>query len=290
MAAKPLKAHWIQFPYKEQAGACAGRALEHGWERLHRGDREPWPDARRVAAVHGRDAAARALVAAPASDAALAARLVEAWRAFHQGNFGEAWRAGNELGALGAVVACKAAGVYVTYLEDKKPRAEALLTEAVALAARAALAAPGLANAHYVHAFVLGRLSQRISVVKALAAGHATRVRASLERALKLEPRHADAHIALGLYHAEIVGKVGALAARLTYGASGEAAVRHFKEAIRLFPESAIAHMEYGNGLLAVYGDARRAEAVRLYERAASFEALDAMERLDVEQARAELD
>jgi tetratricopeptide (TPR) repeat protein len=289
MASKPLKAQWTQFPYTKPPLALGGHALEKAWERLHRGDREPWPDAKRVATVHARNAAARALLAAPASDAALAARLEEAWRAFHCGDFGEAWRAGNELGALGAVVACKAVGVYVTYLEERKPRAEALLSEAVALAARAAASAPALANAHYVHAFVLGRLSQRISVVKALAAGHATRVRASLERTLELEPRHADAHIALGLYHAEIVAKVGGLAAKLTYGASGEAAVRHFKEAIRLFPESAIAHMEYGNGLLAIYGDKRRDEAVQLYERAVSFEPRDAMERLDVEQARAEL-
>jgi tetratricopeptide (TPR) repeat protein len=290
MASKPLKAHWIQFPYTGHAAGIAGRALEKSWERLHRGDREPWPSAKRVAVVHGGNATARALLAAPTEDAALASRLVDAWRAFHEGDFGEAWRAGRELGALGAVVAGKAAGVYVTYLENRRPRAEALLTEAVELAARAAAAAPGLANAHYVHAFVLGRLSQRLSVVRALAAGHATRVRTSLERTLALEPRHADAHIALGLYHAEIVGKVGALAARLTYGANGEAAARHFREAIQLFPESAIAHMEYGNGLLALYGDARRDEAVRLYERAASFAPLDAMERLDVEQARAELD
>jgi len=289
MAAKSPKGQWIQFPYKMEPAGLAGRALEKAWERLHRGDREPWPDAARVAAVHAHSAAARKLLAAPLEDGALAARLVEAWRAFHRGDFGAAWSAGQELGALGAVVAGKAAGVYVTYLEERKPRAEALLAEAVQLTARAAAAAPGLANAHYVHAFVLGRLSQRISVLKALAAGHATRVRASLERALALEPRHADAHIALGLYHAEIVGKVGALAARLTYGATGEAAIRHFKEAIRLFPQSAIAHMEYANGLLALYGDARRDEAVRLYERAGAFEPLDAMERLDVEQARAEL-
>ena len=289
MASKPLKAQWIQFPFSVPAAATGARALEKSWQRLHRGDREPWPDAARVAGLHRAHPAARALLAAPATDAALAGRLVEAWRAFHAGEFAAAWREGNELGALGAVVACKAAGVYVSYLEDRKPRAEALLAEAVALAARAAEAAPGLANAHYVHAFVLGRLSQRISVVKAHAAGHAGRVRASLERALELEPRHADAHIALGLYHAEIVAKVGALAARLTYGASGESAVRHFREAVRLFPESAIAHMEYGNGLMALYGDKRRDEAVRLYERAASFEPLDAMERLDVEQARAEL-
>ena len=289
MPPKSLKAQWIHFPYKEQAAGLAGRALDKAWERLHRGDREPWPDAKRVAAVHAKNRAARALVAPPATDAELAARLVEAWRAFHRGDFAEAWRAGNELGVLGAVVACKAAGVYVTYLEQRAARAEALLGEAVALAARAAAAAPALANAHYMHAFVLGRLSQRLSVLKALAAGHAARVRASLERALELEPKHADAHIALGLYHAEIVGKIGNLAARLTYGASSEAAERHFQEAIRLNPESAIAHMEYGNGLLAIYGDARRAEATRLYERAGGFAPLDAMERLDVEQARAEL-
>ncbi len=289
MPSKSLKAQWIRFPYKEPANGLAGHALDKAWERLHRGDREPWPDAKRVAALNTKFRAARELVAPPLADAELAGRLIEAWRAFHRGDFGEAWRAGNELGALGAVVACKAAGVYVTYLEERKPRAEALLGEAVELAARAAAAAPGLANAHYMHAFVLGRLSQRLSVLKALAAGHAGRVRASLERALELEPKHADAHIALGLYHAEIVGKVGGLAAKLTYGASGEAAVRHFKEAIRLFPESAIAHMEYANGLLAIYGDARRDEATRLYERAGGFEPLDAMERLDVEQARAEL-
>jgi len=289
MAPKSLKAQWIQFPYKEQAAGLAGHALDKAWERLHRGDREPWPDARRVAALGARFRAARELVAPQLADDELAGRLVEAWRAFHRGDFGTAWRAGNELGALGAVAACKAVGVYVTYLEQRPPRALALLEEAVELARRAAAAAPGLANAHYMHAFVLGRLSQRLSVLKALAAGHAGRVRTSLERALELEPKHADAHIALGLYHAEIVGKVGGLAARLTYGASGEAAVRHFKEAIRLNPESAIAHVEYGNGLLAIRGAAGRDEAARLYERAGRFAPLDAMERLDVERARAGL-
>jgi tetratricopeptide (TPR) repeat protein len=223
-------------------------------------------------------------------DPDLAARLAEAWRAYHRGDFEAAWRDGQELGVLGASVAGKAAGVYATYLEDSPARAQALLEQAVALTARAAAAAPDVANAHYFHAFVLGRLSQRLSILKALAAGHATRVRDSLERVLELEPRHADAHIALGLFHAEVVGKVGALAARLTYRASAAEAVKHFKEAVRLCPDSAIAHMEYANGLLALEGGAREAEARRLYERAAALEPRDAMERLDAEQARAELD
>ena len=63
-------------------------------------------------------------------------------------------------------------------------------------------------------ALALGRHSQRISIVKALADGVATRVRTHLDTTLRLEPRHAEAHIALGLYHAEIVAKIGPTARR----------------------------------------------------------------------------
>ena len=282
MASKSLKGEWIAFPHK--IATLEGAALRKAWPQLHQGDREPWPDARRVAALGDAAALPRKL-----ADEELARRLQEAWRAFHSGDFQRAWTEGEALGALGAIVAAKAAGIYTRYLEKREARAVALLERAVVLAAGAAQTAPKLANAHYMHAFVLGRLSQRTSVLQALAAGHATRVRQSLEKALALEPRHADAHIALGLYHAEIVAKVGDFVARLTYGASGEAAVRHFKEALKLAPESAIAHLEYGNGLVAAFGERRRAEALKLYERAAGFRPLDAMERLDVEAARAAL-
>jgi hypothetical protein len=39
--------------------------------------------------------------------------------------------------------------------------------------------------------------------------------------AIKLEPQRADAH-ALGVYHAEILDKVGAVLAGLTYGVKKE--------------------------------------------------------------------
>src|SRR5208337_1792455 len=85
-------------------------------------------------------------------------------------------------------------------------------------------AAPDFVNAFYFHAQALGRYSQEIS----LAQGIGGRVKASLDKALKLEPNHADAHIALGTYHAEIVSKVGGMLASLTYGASKEEAMKHF--------------------------------------------------------------
>lgn len=290
MAAKKGNAgRWVRFSYTDPAYDYAPGALAKHWERLHRGDREPLPDARNVAAETIGKGRATARGEHAAETAKLAEAIRDAWRSFHRGEFEAAWRGGAELGAFGACVAVKAACVHATYLETSGKAAERLLLEAVELAARAAVAAPEHANCHYFHAFALGRYSQRISVLQALAAGHATRVRASLDRALALEPRHADAHIALGLYHAEIVGKVGGLAARMTYGASADAAKKHFERALELFPESAIARMEYANGLLAMQGDAARGRAVQLYEAAAACVPGDAMERLDVEQAKAEL-
>ncbi len=59
--------------------------------------------------------------------------------------------------------------------------------------------APDFVNAFYFHAQALGRYSQEISITKALAQGIGGRVKASLDRTLKLEPNHAEAHIALAV-------------------------------------------------------------------------------------------
>ena len=284
--AQPRTKHWVRFSYKGDGFTHPGGALAKAWKGLHRGDREPFPDAKRVAAM----LAAHPGIAVPGLDAAtLAERLQAAWRAFHAGDFEKAWTEGTALGALGASVAAKAGTVHATYLEDDDRGADARLGEAVRLAAAAAAVAPGYANAHYFQAYALGRLSQRMSVLKALAAGHAPRIRGALEATLRLEPEHADAEIALGLWHAEIVGKVGALAARLTYGASADAARTHLGRALALDPRSPIAHIEQANGLLALDGDAAQDAAVELYEAAVALAPRDAMEWLDVAQATAEL-
>jgi len=115
-------------------------------------------------------------------------------------------------------------------------------------------------------------------------------VKASLDKALKLEPNHADAHIALGAYHAEVVSKVGGMLASLTYGASKEEAVRHFALARKLLPSSAIARIEEANGLVMLFGKAKLAEAEKLYEEAARCKPADAMQKLDAEHAREEAD
>ena len=95
---------------------------------------------------------------------------------------------------------------------------------------------------------------------------------------------------ASGAYHAEVVDKVGAMVGRLTYGASKDVAVKHFASALQLSPDSAIACIEHANALVMLFGQSRMDEAVKLYEKAAAATPVDAMEWLDVELAKSELE
>jgi tetratricopeptide (TPR) repeat protein len=253
----------LRFPYDQKPYSYDGAELKKAWERLHRGDCEPYPEAE---------------------------ALQQAWRAFHRGDFSQAIAQGIKQDSLGSIVASKAAAVAATYLEDDDRRALRLLEDAAKRAEAATRTLPGHANAWYMLAFVIGRYAQQVSIVKALAQGIGSKVRNALDRTLELEPEHADAHIALGLYHAEIIDKVGALAGRLTYGADATKSVKHFEQALKLNPGSAIAHMEYANGLLMLHGDKKKKQAIDLYRKAAACKPADAMERLDVEQAKAELE
>lgn len=281
-------AQWYKFPYGQQPYLYAGAALAKAWSRLHAGECEPYPDAKSLRKLAGAKPGGKPPGFKGSYDE-LASGLQEAWRAYHHGDFRDAVEHGAALGAFGTAVANKAAVVYCSYLEEDEKRAVRLLTEAAARAADACRCLPAWSNAWYFHAFALGRYAQRVSVLKALGEGVGGKVREALDRTIELERHHADAQIALGAYHAEIIDKVGALAGRLTYGADRAAAVRHFEEAIRLNPLAAIAYIEYGNGLLLLEGSSKHGEAVKLYRKAAACKPADAMERLDVEQAQAEL-
>ena len=241
----------------------AGAALKKHWERLHRGDREPFP-----------------------ADAA----VQEAWRLYHQGEFHQACEAGLAAGLDGYNAANKAAMIYATYLEDDDQRKLELFQTISARCEELQQAQPKNVNAHYFQGYALGRYSQGISVLKALSQGLGGKIKAALEAALKLEPRHAEAHSALGAYHAEVVEKVGGLVGKLTYGVSEDLAVKHFQSALKLAPDSAIACIEYANALVLLHGKSRMDEAVKLYQEAAATTPSDAMERLDVDLARAELE
>jgi len=263
----------------------AGEALHRHWARLHLGDREPWPDARQVSA-HARHGALAEMVAAHGGASTVAHELQQAWREFHAGQFADAIRRGGALGPLGAPAANKAAEVQLLHGKPDTSAALKALSAAIERGEAAVTELPDYPNAHYMLALVLGRYGQRISIVKALAAGLAGRIRAGLERTLELEPRHAEAHLAFGLYHAAIVAQLGALAGRLSYGVSRDAALEHFGRAARLAPALPIVHIEHAHGLLLLDSARYREEAGALYRRATECEPLDASEELDVRRAR----
>jgi tetratricopeptide (TPR) repeat protein len=125
---------------------------------------------------------------------------------------------------------------------------------------------------------------------KALTQGIGGKVRSSLETAIKLESKHADAHIALGTFNAEVIEKVGAMIGKMTYGASKDAAVDNYEKAIKLNPTSAIARTEYADGLFKLFGKAKMKEVEKLYAEAIAIAPADAMECLDVEAAKAEME
>ena len=263
--------------------------LRERWARLHLTDREPWPDDKRVADLAARHRSLATSIETHGGAAAAARVLQDAWHEFHAGEFARASALGRTLGTLGASVANKA--VAVDSLYSRRSPAELLkhLESAIEGGERAVAELPEQPNIQYTLALVLGRYSQRISIVKALSAGLASRVREHLQRTLALEPRHAEAHIAFGLFHAEIVAKLGSLAASLAYGASQSEALDHFRQALALVPDSPIVHMEYAHGLMLLDAARHRQQAERLYRDAAACEPADAMERLDVERAKAGL-
>ncbi len=280
------KSGWAAFPHDAKGFAYAGDALKKAWPKLHAGDCEPFPDAKRAAALL--KAAGKA---APKLDAdALAEALQDAWRAFHRGDFKAAFDAGEKLGAVGASVAVKALGIHATYLVDDEAEQLKRYEHAAMLAEAAIKALPDDANSHYRHAFALGRYSQGLSIAKALKMGIAGKVRVSLDATLQREPKHAEAHTALALYHAEIINKIGAMIGGLTYGAKASEAEKHIKEAVKLTPASPIAHIEHGNVLLLLDENRNEDAAASAYEKAAKCKPLDAMETLDAAYAQEQLE
>ena len=252
---------WSAFPHAGAFHLDAAGVLQR-WARLHAGDAEP-----------------------PPADPA----VLQAWVLFHNGDFAQACAAGLAAGGSGITVANKATAIYANYLEPSEKKRLDLFRLVATRAEQQAQATPADPNAWYWHAYALGRYSQGISIAKALAQGLGNKVKETLEKVIALAPQHADAHLALGIFHAEVIDKVGALIGSMTYGAKKDVGLRMFRQGLELHPGSVIGMVEYAHALLMLEGDSRMDEANRLYERAAAAEPQDATERLDVDLAQAAL-
>ncbi|NMM11411.1 MAG: hypothetical protein HHJ16_14205 [Polaromonas sp.] len=252
---------WTTFPH---AGDYAfdTATLKENWARLHQGDCEPLPQE---------------------------AAVLDAWVLFHNGEFQKAAEAGLKAGGHGITAANKATCIYANYLESGEKARLELFMEVAKRAEAQQVADPKNANAWYWQAFALGRYSQGISVAKALAQGLGNKVKNALEQTIRLSPKHAEAHLALADFHAEVIDKVGVLIGGMTYGAKKDIGLSLYQDALKLNPGSAITMMEYANGMVMLEGDKKIGEATKLYEQAAASKPLDARERLAVDMAKVEL-
>jgi tetratricopeptide (TPR) repeat protein len=255
-------ARWTAYPYAGSNNFDAS-IISKQWKKLHAGDLEPLPTNPQV---------------------------LQAWIHFHNGDFHKAATLGHELGYVGLSVYCKATCTYATYLEKHEDRRLELFLQVAKLAEQWAMEQPENFNAHYWWAFALGRYSQGLSVAKALAQGLDNKVKSQLENVIRQQPRHADAHLALGNFHAETIDKVGSLIGAMAYGVNKDIGLKLFTRAIQLNNESPRCMVEHARALLMLEGDKMMDEATTLYQLAARTRPRDAMERLEVEMAKAELD
>ncbi|SCX73721.1 hypothetical protein [Variovorax sp. EL159] len=262
MSASPVAANaepWTPLPYADAPRYDARSVLPH-WQRLHAGNGLP----------------------PPAEDSPLA----EGWALFHSGEFERAAALGLRHGGDGLVLANQATAIYANYLEPREAMRLSMFRQVIERAGAQVAAEPENCHALYWQAYALGRYSQGISVARALAQGLGSKLKGALERVIALQPRHADAHLALAAFHAEVIDKVGALVGRMTYGVRAETSIELFERGLELHPDSAAGMMEYARALAMLHGESRMGEATRLFEKAAALKPADARERLDVELAR----
>lgn len=128
-----------------------------------------------------------------------------------------------------------------TYLaSEREPQTKiALLEEAAAHAHRAAELEPENADAHFELARALGRLAEFRGIFESL--DLAARVKDELDRTLELEPDHADALHALGLWHFHVPWIAGGRTGRIR---------PLFERAIELEPQNVSHHVTFGEILL----------------------------------------
>jgi tetratricopeptide (TPR) repeat protein len=233
------------------------------WDRLHAGDREPLPEE---------------------------GTLKDAWLLFHNGDYLEAAEVAEGC-EQGKSLALKALATYAHYLEaDASKKIERFQTVEKFAEEALVIEQDNKANLYYQLAYALGRYGQFISVAKALSEGLAGKIEKALTDCLSLSADHADAHTAFATYKAEIIGKLGKLAAKLTYGANADEAVELYKKGIELAPYSVSAKTEYADGLLSMYGKKKVKDAVALYEQSVENAPIDALEAMDIMLAREELE
>ncbi len=226
------------------------------WDKLHQGDLQSKPDE----------------------------QTIDAWLAFHNGHYHQAAKLALSAGPAALPVLLRTIVAYTDYICEDEKTSISLLAEAYQHAENL-LEECNDHNAIFTTALCIGRYAQNISIVKALKKGLGNKVKSLLTQTLEAEPNHGEAHIALAMYHAEIIDKVGSMLGGLTYGASADEARKHIKKGLEA-ASSPINLIEAGNAYLLLDGEEKgMSKAIKLYKQAAKSKALDCLQAMDIDFA-----
>jgi tetratricopeptide (TPR) repeat protein len=214
----------------------------------------------------------------------LAAGIADVKALYAKGSFKEASDMAATLKtAEGFVWAAKSLSIYaqtrpVSEQDDHYAKAEGYATKAIDLDANNA-------DGYFELARADGRLSQLRGVLASLAQGYGSKIKENLDKAIKLNPKHASAMVALGLWHAEIVNKGVAW----LYGADGRQISPLMEAAIKLEPDQVIHRVEYARALVLLDRAKYKERAIDLLEGALKLKPSDAAEQLDYARAQRDL-
>ncbi|MGJ8662289.1 MAG: hypothetical protein ACSHWU_01505 [Marinicella sp.] len=212
--------------------------------------------------------------------------VLDAWLLFHNGYFADAANAATELAAAGVPILIRSVVAFTDYICEDEDECTDLLEQAYIYGESYC---DESSDCQFTTALAMGRYSQSISITKALTKGLGGKVKNLLTSVLKNQPNHAEAHLAMAMYHAEIIDKVGATLGGLTYGAKAKVAEKHLSQALELVP-NAINLIEAGNAVLLLQGDDGMDDATAYYEQAAAIEPLDSLQSMDVDFAASQLE
>ncbi len=235
--------------------------LKQRWQDLHRAD----------------------LASMPSGD------LLDAWLAFHNGHFAQAAQIGRGLGVKGLPVLLRSVVAYTDYVCEDDTVSTQLLHDGYQYGVDICEDSHFDYNCEFTTALTMGRYSQSISVTKALHQGMGGKIKSRLSAVLEHQPEHAEAHIAMALYHAEVINKVGATLGGITYGAKAKLALEHIDQALSLAP-TAINLIEAGNAYILLKEKDAVKKATALYQQAAEMKPLDSLQAMDIEFAQSQLD
>ncbi len=199
-----------------------------------------------------------------------------------QGSYKDAYQEALSLHtAKGYALAAQAAVLYANLKASTDKERESWYEKAEQAAKKAVKSDPNYAEGYFELARAQGRLAQFRGILSSL--GLASSVRDNLNKALKLNPRHVSALVALAIWNLELAQKgVGWL-----YGASIDNVKPLFEKAIKLEPNEVAHRLEYG---FALYRMKRYKEARVQLEKALELPARTYADKMDQQQARELLD